>query len=199
MHSGGGTTRLAGPNPKTQAALMDLYRATNGASWTMASVLHLVGHLVSFENQTLDGGAVTAWNPSTHYCTWAHVRCDNQSEVAMLSFTLANLTGTIPNTISALTKLRSLGTGFVHLSGTVPASLVHCSNLQALVLFGGGNLFAHPSLSGTLPTLPKLEMLGILGERISGSFRHMLRHLSRLGLQAPCRRAQQRASGCFYC
>ena len=105
-----------------RAALVALYRATNGASWVDSS----------------------NWATAAPLDEWFGVRTDVEGRVAILDLNRNGLTGAIPGSLGNLSHLVYLTLDFNGLSGAIPGSLGNLSKLEGLWLAGNG-------LSGPIP------------------------------------------------
>jgi uncharacterized repeat protein (TIGR01451 family) len=145
--------------PGTQrAALIALYIATNGDSWTNNS---------GWKTLPLDpddGFAMpgTEWN-------WKGVTLDFENDtgttVTKINLYNKNLIGTIPSEIEDLPNLEFLELSYNQLAG-IPASLGNLSNLQTLAIRYsqmGGNIPA------SLGSLTSLQTLLLSGNQLTGS------------------------------
>ena len=103
-------------------ALTDLYNSTGGANWT---------------NKT---GWLSGCNP----CGWYGVQCDVNGRVIHIELDKNNLVGTVPSSLSSVTKLNYLNLATNQLTGTIPSSLSALSSLNFLKL-------ASNQMSGALP------------------------------------------------
>jgi len=126
-------------------ALVAVYNATGGASWT---------------NRTNWLGA-----PGTE-CTWFGVSCDEaQSNVTGLELFENNLRGSIPAAIANLSKLRDLQLYNNHLTGALPPELGQLTDLEDF--YCGNN-----ELTGRIPAqfgaLKKLAFLSLDGNQLVG-------------------------------
>ncbi|CAN4086589.1 unnamed protein product [Withania somnifera] len=81
------------------------------------------------------GGRTLLWNiSSTTPCNWAGVLCEN-NRVTVLRLPASSLSGGIPvNTISNLTKLRTISLRFNWLSGSIPSDISQLVELRNLYL-----------------------------------------------------------------
>lgn len=134
---------------------------------------------------------LASWDPKEDCCTWYCLQCDDntgrvidlfitQSEISgqippavgnlpyLQSLTfhkVANLSGTIPESISKLTRLKFLRLSWTNLSGPVPAFLGQLKNLEILIL-------NFNNLSGPIPTslsgLPNLTGLRLDRNKLTG-------------------------------
>ncbi|GAB3888943.1 beta strand repeat-containing protein [Spirosoma agri] len=149
--------------------LVDLYNATNGASWT--------------RNDN--------WLSGCSPCGWYGVTCDGNNRVTGINLIGNNLSGTLPASLSALSALTSLELGANTLTGGIPTGIGSLTNLQTLNLsrtqLGGSipaslgqlsqlqNLLLNESgLTGTLPAslgnLTQLQNLQLYANQLSGCF-----------------------------
>jgi len=116
-------------------ALIDLYNATGGGSWT--------------DNTGWLGAAGTE-------CSWYGVTCDaGETTVVQLKLYNNNLVGTIPASTGDLTGLNVLNLGWNALSGSIPGEIGNLVNLTDL------NLSAN-QLTGAIPALTDLSALRFL-------------------------------------
>ena len=141
--------------PAQRDALVELYNATNGTSWT--------------NNTNWLAGAGTE-------CTWFGVTCaaDDVIEINLLD---NGLVGTIPAQLSQLSELESLRLGRNQLTGNIPAELGLLSKLLRLHLFTNQLSGPIPAVLGQLSNLLEL-FLG--GNQLSGAIPPELGQLSQL-------------------
>jgi Leucine-rich repeat (LRR) protein len=143
--------------PKTECqALVDLYYATNGASWTNK----------------------TDWLVTITPCSWHGVTCSGSpSVVVWLELPQNNLSGAIPYGLGNLTHLTRLVLWRNQLTGAIPTSLGNLSNLVVLDLDTN-------QLTGSIPAvlgdLSKLRMLLLWGNQLTGNIPTTLGDLSNL-------------------
>jgi Leucine-rich repeat (LRR) protein len=107
-------------------ALMDLFNATGGASWTNSG----------------------NWSLASEVCSsspWYGVTCDGAGNVTALRLDGNNLVGHLPSSIGNLTALVSLDLASNHLRGPIPSSLGALSGLQNVSL-------ATNQLTGPIPS-----------------------------------------------
>ena len=135
-------------------ALVKLYKATNGESWS--------------DN--------TGWLSDSNPCNWKKVRCD-RGRVTRLYLQKNNLNGKIPSTIGDLTALKSLQMNNNKLSGSIQKNLGKLKKLQWLRLEGN-------ELTGAIPIqlgkMTNLRFLYISGNKLSGKIPKQLGKLSKL-------------------
>ena len=93
----------------------------------------------------------------------------------------ANLTGTIPEAMTSLTKLQVFGVspqgmGFIPdlkmagVSGTLPANLTRLTSLTTILIAQVSYVLGVSGISGTLPDFPaSVNTLALFGESISGT------------------------------
>ena len=150
-----GTTYARPPWAADRDALVALYHATGGDSWTDK----------------------TNWLTGADLSTWHGVTVSD-GRVTRLQLDENNLSGTIPPALGDLSDLTILWLSDNALSGPIPSELGNLSNLWSLHL--GGN-----ALSGSIPAaLGNLSNLGYLllyGNALSGSIPAALGNLSNLG------------------
>ncbi len=139
-------------------ALIDLYQATGGASWT---------------NQTNWLGAEGT------ECTWYGVTCSASPPFTVLELRLPtnNLTGTLPASIADLASLQILELYGNAIGGTIPDAIGNLGNLFALNL-------SDNNLTGTLPStledLTHLENLDVKANGLSGPLPDVISRLPAL-------------------
>ncbi|KAH1050164.1 hypothetical protein GLYMA_08G078800v4 [Glycine max] len=80
-----------------------------------------------------------------------------------------NIVGTIPSTITKLTKLRDLYIRFTNLSGHMPHFLSQIKTLKVIDLSNNCNELSG-NLPAWLPSLPNFSEISFDANRISGSF-----------------------------
>ena len=125
-----------------KAALVALYNATGGASWTTS----------------------TNWNTTSALSTWEGVTTDTNGRVTEVVLGGNNLTGSLPAKIGELTHLRKLNLLSNGLTGSIPAAVGNLTQLRRLDL-------SYNNLSGSLPaTLGSLTLLGLLNLAYAGDF-----------------------------
>ena len=118
--------------------LIALYSQTNGDSWLINP-----GWKV--------GGAFRA--PGTE-CTWSYITCDaGQTHVESINITALRVTGTLPDTLRQLTRLKSFYATANNLSGLIP----DLSGMTALKWFS----VDFNQLTGTIPSLSGLTALQV--------------------------------------
>ena len=149
-------TPVAAVDNDDRAALVDLYNATNGASWTNS----------------------TNWNTSEPLDTWHGVTTDGNGRVTWLSLAANQLTGSIPSSLGSLTNLDRLQLDGNQLTGSIPSSLGSLTNLTRLDLFTN-------QLTGSIPSslgnLTNLETLQLGDNQLTGSIPSSLGSLTNLG------------------
>ena len=147
-----------------RAALVALYKATNGADWTNT----------------------TNWLSDAPIGDWHGVTADADGRVTQLNLANNRLSGSIPPALRNLDNLTQLHLSFNQLSGTIPIQLGKLTNLTVLDLHVN-------QLSGTIPpelgNLTYLIVLHLDGNQLSGCVPAVWRDvayndLARLGL--PC-------------
>jgi Leucine-rich repeat (LRR) protein len=133
-------------------ALVDLYVGTNGPHWT---------------NQS-------GWLQTNTPCNWYGVLCTNGHVIALA---LANnrLSGSLPLTLSSLSRLVVLSFYDNQLSGSIPQQLGSLSALQTLDLYGN-------QLSDTVPptlgNLASLQTLRLYNNQLRGEIPAQLANLN---------------------
>lgn len=126
-------------------ALMALYDATGGPSWTLR----------------------TGWDTAAPECSWYGVGCNGDGLVTSLALSLNHLVGTLPTSPwGGLVGLQHLYLDMNSLSGSIPSELRFLSGLRELWLHGN-------DLSGGIPPelaeLSALEFLDLHANRLSGN------------------------------
>ena len=122
----------AGSAQTDREALLALYNSAGGSGWT-----------------TSDG-----WDSAQTLDMWHGVTLDGDGRVVGLALAGNNLSGTVPASLSTLTKLTLLDLSYNGLSGAIPPGLRGLSQLTTLDLSANG-------LSGAIP--PELGDLSSLG------------------------------------
>lgn len=112
------------PKAVARAALMDLYKATAGDSWT-----------------NKDG-----WGSSSDHCGWYGVTCvyTNHNITTGLSLKGNNLVGSLPDSIGNLGDLKELYLGNNKISGPIPETLSTITQLRDMDM-------SYNQLTGPLP------------------------------------------------
>ncbi|CBJ31627.1 Leucine Rich Repeat Protein [Ectocarpus siliculosus] len=138
-----------------RAALVALFRSTDGANWKTNS----------------------NWNTDAGLATWEGVKVNHAGRVVGLSLPNNNLHGPIPEALGALSELKKL---FMHdnkLTGPIPGELGALDRLEHLWLDGN-------QLSGLIPealgALSELEELFMHDNKLTGSIPGELGALSKL-------------------
>ncbi len=163
-------------------ALVELYNATGGASWT------------------------TKWNLSQPISQWYGVEMKN-GRVAGLDLSGNNLSGTIPNGFYKLSMLEELNLNDNNLSGTLSADIGKLNNLVECELVRNQLSGALPmeirmlaklryldlsenEFSGDIPdifaTLSQLIMLDVSYNKLTGAFPSTLQNLPKISYLAMC-------------
>ena len=129
--------RTAYPTPKEdRAALYILFQAMNG----------------------------NTWNNNTNWCTdkplneWYGVSTDSEGRVTRIDLGGNNLSGYLPEAISALTELRSLYLWSNNINGPLPESIGNLTKLENLYTSGNPITGEIPSSIGNLQCLRSLYM-----------------------------------------
>jgi protocatechuate 3,4-dioxygenase beta subunit len=147
-----------------RAALIALYNATNGDSWTNNS---------GWKTPPLDTDGFAM--PGTE-STWFGLTVELDSVVSINLYS-KNLTGTIPVELGNLSNLQYLSLGNNHLNGIIPSALGNLSNLSFLGLETN-------QLNGSIPSqlgnLSNLTYLGLSSNRLTGNIPSELGNLTQL-------------------
>ena len=141
-------------NSTDSLALVDLYNATAGSSWTNS----------------------TNWLTPTPVDLWYGVSTQN-GQVTRLNLPYNNLNGPLPSSISNITQLNDLELNNNQLSGTIPASLSNLSQLSTLNL--GFNLFG-ASIPPELGNAPHLTNLYLNNNQLTDTIPLSLTHDTQL-------------------
>ena len=138
-----------------RAALVALYKATDGANWTNS----------------------TNWLSDRPLYEWHGVLDDANGRVSNLELRNNNLTGEMPVELAQLSKLQWLDLAENHLTGSIPTGVGRLSNLERLYL-------TRNQLTGTIPTelgrLSKLRWLSLEINQLTGTIPVELARLSNL-------------------
>ncbi len=117
------------PNSSDRAALMDLYRATNGDNWANNS----------------------GWGSSDPLATWYGIDTNVHGRVTRIDLWHNNLTGKIENVPwEVLDKVKYLNIKYNHLTGQIPPQIGGMESLRVLILQGrtsesyGGRILKEP-------------------------------------------------------
>ncbi len=136
-------------------ALVALYNATNGASWTNN----------------------TGWLQTATPCSWFGIHCDNESKLTGLHLDSNNLVGTIPVELGDLAHLAVLDLRLNQLTGSIPAELGNLTDLTWLALLNN-------QLTGSIPpelgSLTNLTTLYLISNQLTGSIPAELGNLTNL-------------------
>lgn len=131
------------------SALIDLYNSAGGPSWD--------------DRTGWSQGAAAA---NCDICTWYGITCDNQENVIGIDLFNNNLVGTVPSSLSTLTKLRTLKLMNNNLSGSFPVFWASFPDMSFVDLSNNG-------FTGTMPlsiaTMSKLNTLYIENNNMSGA------------------------------
>ena len=162
-----------------RAALVALYEATDGPSWTNKENWLSATPLDEWYGVTTDSnGRVTVLNLRDNNLQGTlPVQLARLTKLTRLYLYKNQLTGTIPTQLGRLINLTSLYLGFNKLSGTIPTELARLTNLTSLGLFNN-------QLTGTIPTelarLTNLTYLGLGGNTLTGPIPVELGQLTKL-------------------
>ncbi|XP_006653943.1 polygalacturonase inhibitor-like [Oryza brachyantha] len=102
-----------------------------------------------------------SWTPDNPCCDWYDVDCDDSTGrvVGLSVFQDANLTGTIPDAVANLTRLRTLVWHHLpNLSGPIPPALAKLSRLSMLIISWTAVSGPVPSFLGALKSLTLLDL-----------------------------------------
>ena len=184
-----------------RAALVALYNATNGSSWTNKT------NWLSADENTWFGVTVTGCRVTNLFLTTNNLTGSIPTEIgdlpALQTLQLENnlLAGSIPTSIGNLTNLTSLDLRGNQLSGAIPNTIGNLTSLQSLVLDQNQLTGAIPNsiytitalrnlelganqLTGTISTsisnLTNLTALGLSGNQLSGNLPSELGNLTNL-------------------
>ncbi|XP_009617419.1 putative inactive receptor kinase At1g48480 [Nicotiana tabacum] len=124
------------------------------------------------------GGRTLLWNTSNPTpCNWAGVQCEND-RVTVLRLPASSLFGKLPaNTISNLTRLRTISLRFNKLSGPLPSDISQLVELRNLYL--QDNSFTG-SVPDSLFNLHLLVRLNLAKNKFSGEIPSQFNNLTRL-------------------
>jgi Leucine-rich repeat (LRR) protein len=158
-------------------ALVEIYKATNGASWT-SSANWLTGPLKTWEGVQLTDNRVTGLSlPSNNLTGKLPYHIGFLQELRTLSLQGNNLTGGLPSALVFLQKLRVLNFSNNKFTGSIPSTLGFNSSLMSLNLSGN-------KLTGSLPAslalLSKLAFLDLSNNQLGGSIPAALGYLGKL-------------------
>lgn len=175
---------LAAPAVRAQVcvgdslALVEIYRATNGASWT-SSTNWLTGPVSTWQGVAVTGERVTALTLTFNNLTGSlPLHLGFLQELTGLSLQGNALTGPVPVALVFLQKLKTVNLSDNELTGSIPATLGLTLSLSSLNLSGN-------KLTGSIPVtfalLSKLRALNLSNNQLTGSIPAALGLLS--GLQ----------------
>lgn len=160
-------------------ALVALYEATDGPSWTYNGNWLSDAPLGNWRGVTTDDeGRVTGLHLGTNELSGPiPAELGQLTNLESLALHFNGLTGSIPTELGELTNLTHLGLGDNQLSGPIPIELSQLTNLTRLGL--GGNM-----LSGPIPTeldqLTSLKSLDLSDNQLSGAIPTELGQLTNL-------------------
>ena len=165
-----------------RAALVALYNAMEGGSWTTRTNWLSGRPLDEWHGVTTDsGGRVTALNLSSNSLDGAlPAALGDLTNLESLRLSENPLTGRIPAELGDLTNLRELhlgSQGYGRLTGPIPAALGDLTNLESLVL-------SNNELTGPIPAwlgdLTNLVVLNLWSNQLTGPIPAELGDLSNL-------------------
>ena len=171
-----------------RAALVALYNATEGGSWTTRTNWLSGRPLDEWHGVTTDSdGRVTALNLSSNSLYGAlPAALGDLTNLESLLLSDNPLTGPIPAALGDLTNLRALNLGSEgrgRLTGPIPAALGDLTNLESLVL-------SNNELTGPIPAwlgdLSNLRALNLWSNELTGPIPAALGDLTNLELGDPC-------------
>ena len=135
--------------------LVDLYNATNGPQWK--------DH--------------TNWCSDKPLSEWYGIQLDSEGYVSSINLPGNNLSGTIPESIGALSRMYWIQLAGNQLTGEIPATF--CNLTQLMYVFLGGN-----QLSGTIPehigNLTQLARIDLSYNKLTGGIPESITQLTRL-------------------
>lgn len=177
------TSFIAMPAAKAQVcvgdslALVEIYNATNGPSWT-SSTNWLTGRVATWRGVSVTGNRVTGLSlPFNHLTGALPYHLGFLQELTTLSLQGNDLAGQIPSALVFLQKLKVLNLSSNNLTGNIPVTLGLTLSLTSLNLSGN-------TLSGSIPVtfalLSKLRALDLSSNQLSGSIPATLGYLSSL-------------------
>ncbi|KAK6236673.1 hypothetical protein SCA6_012010 [Theobroma cacao] len=104
--------------------------------------------------------------PSSDYCVWRGVTCDNVTfNVVALDLRGNSLSGQIPDEIGDCSSLKSLDLSFNELYGDIPFSISKLKQLEFLILKNNQLIGPIPS---TLSQIPNLKVLDLAQNKLGG-------------------------------
>ena len=130
-----------------------------------------------------DATGGSGWNNSTNWCSdqpvseWYGIMTDQDGFVLDISMQDNNLTGSVPEGLSGLERLRSLDLSYNNLTGNIPAEIGKISNLYLIYLNDN-------KLTGSIPSelggLSNLEYLELSKNQLTGNIPSELKNLHKL-------------------
>jgi Leucine-rich repeat (LRR) protein len=188
-----GAVLAAGAIPESQRqALIALYNATGGDSWTYKNgwkegELHTDGFAMPGTEGTWYGIGTDAENLNV---TMVSIGGNNLTGsipaginaltgLQLLNFSNNALTGSIPASIGSMTSLQQIFLSYNQLSGSIPAELGNLTNLYNLYL--PYNQFTG-SIPASLGNLTDLQQLWLAGNQLTGSIPTELGNLTKIQL-----------------
>lgn len=187
----GGLCLGAIPDSQRQA-LIALYNATGGDSWTYKSgwkdgELHTDGFALPGTEGTWYGIGTDAENLNVTMVSIGGNALTGSipdgisalTALQMLNFSNNALTGSIPASIGTMTSLQQIFLSYNQLSGSIPAELGNLTNLYNLYL-------PYNQFTGSIPTslgnLVNLQQLWLAGNQLTGSIPTELGNLTKIQL-----------------
>ena len=153
-----GTAADGGSVASDRAALVALYNATEGASWSTR----------------------TNWLSGRPLDEWHGVTTNSNGRVTELDLSSNDLHGALPAALGDLTNLESLRLSDNALTGQIPAALGDLTNLRALNLGSEGRGKLTGPIPAALGNLTNLESLDLSSNELTGSIPAWLGDLSNL-------------------
>jgi Leucine-rich repeat (LRR) protein len=138
----------AAPTCPDYDVLMTFYNTTQGPNWTRRH----------------NWGSTDCCDANTG---WYGLNCDSANNVIMITLPENNLSGSFPEILTKLTRLRVLNLALNNLSGALPVSIAQWTELEALTLFSNNLTGALPPCFGNFSRLQTLELFS---NKFSGAF-----------------------------
>ncbi|XP_062097306.1 receptor protein kinase CLAVATA1 [Humulus lupulus] len=112
------------------------------------------------------GSGLDDWKPSSSYCSFSGVTCDNESRVTALNVTNVPLFGHLPPEIGSLSKLVNLTIACDNLTGRLPAEMANLTFLRHLNI--SNNVFSGMFPGEITLGMTELEVIDIYDNNFTG-------------------------------